>query len=74
MPNVTQEQWQEWQNHPVTEALRVAIKVRLSECSDQVLLGPNNTREFDQYVKGLFRGLSEVLEFKPEVKEDDSEV
>ena len=39
---------------------------------------PSNERDFDQFVKGLIRGLKEALEVEPEVLleevKDDSEV
>lgn len=78
MHSVTQEQWREWLSHPVTEAVKEAIRSRVADAIEQVIDSPANERDFDQFVKGMIRGLKEALDVQPEViiqeVRDDSEV
>ena len=61
MPNVSPEQWQEWQRNSVTLEVMEQVRSRIEEAKDQ-LVGPSNDRDFDQFVKGMIRGFTEVLE------------
>ena len=61
MPNVSPEQWQEWQKNSVTLEVMEQVRSRIEEAKDQ-LVGPSNDRDFDQFVKGMIRGFTEVLE------------
>ena len=76
MQNVGPEQWQEWKRNNVTVAVMDQIKGRIEDAKDQ-LLGANNDRDFDQYVKGMVRAFSEVLDVQLELtieEEDEDEV
>lgn len=61
MPNVSPEAWQEWQRNSVTLEVMEQVRSRIEEAKDQ-LVGPSNDRDFDQFVKGMIRGFTEVLE------------
>ena len=66
------EQWQEWKRSDVTQAVMDQIRERIEEAKDQ-LLGSNNDRDFDQYVKGMVRGFSEVLEVQLDLPTEEDE-
>lgn len=70
---VRQEQWVEWKSHPVTLALKEAINQRILEATDQIVSGPSNDRDFDQFMKGMVRAFNEVLVAEPEIILDDSQ-
>ena len=61
MPNVSPEQWQEWKKNSVNLEVMEQVRSRIEEAKDQ-LVGPSNDRDFDQFVKGMIRGFTEVLE------------
>lgn len=61
--NVNPEQWQEWRTSKVTLEVMSQIRSRVEEAKDQ-LIGPSNDRDFDQYVKGMIKGFTEVLEIQ----------
>ena len=61
MPNISPEAWAEWQRNNVTLEVMEQVRNRIEEAKDQ-LVGPSNDRDFDQFVKGMIRGFTEVLE------------
>lgn len=75
MPNVTREEWQEWQNHPATLAIKEAIVERIAESKDKIV--HSTDPDFDRFIKGMIWAFHEVLEARPEViideVNDDSE-
>lgn len=76
MQNVGPEQWQEWRRNSVTMAVMDQIRARIEDAKDQ-LIGASNERDFDQYVKGMIRGFTEVLDVKLDLtteEEDEDEV
>ena len=64
MPQLAHEEWAEWRSHPVTLALREAIKERidnhLMELSDL-----NSTPERDLVLKGMILAFRKILEASP---------
>ena len=76
MPNVGPEQWQEWKNSDVTLAVMDQIRVRIEDSKEQ-LIGTFNDRDFDQYVKGMIKAFTEVLDVRLDFiteEEDEDEV
>ena len=66
MPRIKHEQWLEWKNHPVTSELREAVRERVNEVTEHVMNSASNTRDFDQFCKGMVRAFTEVLDYKPD--------
>lgn len=66
MPNVTLEQWQEHQSHPVTAALKAAILERI-EASKNELADPDSDNNRDRFLKGMIWAFNEVLEARPDI-------
>ena len=76
MPNVGPEQWQEWKNSDITQAVMDQIRDRVEEAKD-LLIGASNERDFDQYIKGMIRAFNEVLDVRLDFtteEEDEDEV
>ena len=75
MSNVSPQQWAEWKKSSITIEVMAAIAERIEESKDQ-LCSASNDRDFDQFVKGMIRSFSEVLEIKLEttIEEDSDEV
>ncbi len=69
---LTREDVEEWRKNDVTVQLISQIKDRVEEAKDQ-LCGPTNDRDFDQFVKGMIRGFTEVLELQLDVSTEDME-
>lgn len=70
--SVGPEQWQEWKRNSVTLAVMESIQSRIEESKEQ-LLGASNDRDFDQYVKGMVKAFSEILDVRLELStEEDS--
>ena len=74
MPNIGAEQWQEWKRSDVTLAVMAQIQDRIDEAKE-LLIGASNERDFDQYIKGMIRAFTEVLDvrldFTTEEEEED---
>lgn len=59
----------EWQESPVTAEQRKAIQTRIEEAKEELL----NNWDDDQsaFIKGMVRAFREILEWAPEVIEDE---
>lgn len=66
MQKLNREQWLEWRNHPVTEALNQAIKERIQETKDQ-LSDPDSSPERDRLLKGMIWAFEVILNAKPDL-------
>lgn len=44
------------------------VQERSSEGTEMVMNGTDNTRDFDQFVKGMVHAFNEILEMKPEIE------
>ncbi len=75
MLNVEPQQWAEWKRNSVTLAVMNQIQVRLDDAKD-MLAGASNERDFDQFLKGMIKAFSEVLDVQLEltIEEDSDEV
>ena len=62
---VNKELFQEWIGHPVTRELLEAVKERIEEAKEVLVL--SDDPEYDRILKGMVRGYNEVLEWQPEV-------
>jgi vacuolar-type H+-ATPase subunit E/Vma4 len=72
LSNVTQEMWLEWRDHPVTEAVRQAVRDRIEQAKDQ-LTSPDSNPERDTLLKGMIWAFKEVLDAKPEIQGENSD-
>ena len=70
MPGVNPEQWVEWKRNNVTEAVMLQVQDRIEEAKE-LLCGVSNDRDFDQYIKGMIRAFSEVLDVQLEIEDKD---
>ena len=63
----------QWENHPVTKALKGAIQERIDEAKDALV--NSSDEEFDRFVKGMIRAFREVqaMEVTP-LEEGEDEV
>ena len=59
----------EWQSHPVTLALREAVKQRINDCKDE-LSDPSSDNDRDRFLKGMIWAYQETLEAKPDLEEE----
>lgn len=66
MSEVTQEDWLQWVNHPVTVEIQKAVRERIQESKDQ-LADPNSDADRDRFLKGMIWAFGEVLDAKPEI-------
>ena len=73
MPSVNPEQWAEWKRNNVTEAVMLQVQDRIEEAKE-LLCGVGNDRDFDQYIKGMIRAFSEVLDVQLEIEEEEDEI
>lgn len=69
---VSKELWEEWASHPVTEAVRLAIKDRIGDSKDEIVNSTNP--DFDRFLKGMIWAFNEVLDFKPDFTEESEDV
>ena len=67
---ISQELVSEWHNHPVTEALKAAVRERIQEASDKVMM--SSDPDFDRFIKGMVHAFKEVLDM--EIYPTDGEV
>jgi hypothetical protein len=65
------EQWLEWRDHPVTLVLKDVVKERIAESTSQVL--NSNDPEFDRVLKGIVRAYNELLDWEPEITEEETD-
>mgnify|MGYP001587215837 FL=1 len=63
------EQILEWQNHPVTLALKEAVVQRINDCKDE-LSDPSSDNDRDRFLKGMIWAFQETLEAKPDLEEE----
>ena len=66
---LTREMIEEWRDHPVTERLLLTVKERKEGAISEVM-GSANSSDFDNLVKGLFKGLTEVEDWIAEIRPD----
>ena len=67
---LNKEQLLEWQSHPVTRALRTSIFERIND--GHIALENSSDGTYDQTIKGIIKGLREVLDWQPEVTEEEN--
>ena len=67
---LNKEQLLEWLSHPVTRALKASIYERIDEGHIRILHSTDPM--FDQTAKGIILGLKEVLDWQPEVTEEEN--
>ena len=67
---ISREQVNEWESHPVTAALRFAVRERIQEASDKVMM--SSDPDFDRFIKGMVHAFKEVLDM--EIYPTDGEV
>ena len=72
MLNVSKEQWLEWRDHPVTRVLNKSVDVRIDEAKEQIV--GSTDPEFDRFAKGMSWAFREVLEFEPDLLQEESKV
>lgn len=73
MPNVTPAEFREWESHPVTLAVKEAIKERVNQAKDHLAYGVGNDHEFDLFLKGMVRAFTDVLDASPALAVGDEE-
>ena len=66
------EKLQEWLLNPVTALQKEVLRERILEALEN--LANNNEREFDVFVKGMVHAYREILEWVPQIEEDDDDV
>ena len=71
MSLVTKEHWDEWLNHPVTNALHEAFKERIEEIKDQIVI--SRDPEYDKILKGMIWAYHEALQAKPDLIDESEE-
>ena len=64
MAMLTQEEWFEWRENPVTLALREAIKERIKDHQEE-LSDPDSPRERDILIKGMILAFQKILDISP---------
>jgi hypothetical protein len=64
VPQLSQDEWLEWRDHPVTLALREAIRVRINQHLSE-LADPDSTRDRDILLKGHLMAYDRILNASP---------
>ena len=70
MPKLSKDQWLEWRNSPVTDAVYLAVQNRMDEAKEIIV--HSSDPDLDRVMKGMIRAFYEVLDLKPDftVEED----
>ena len=72
MQNVSPQQWAEWKKSSITVAVMAEVANRIEEGKD-LLCSASNDRDFDQFVKGMIKAFSEILDIKLDTTEEEDE-
>lgn len=73
MQNVSKEQWLEWVRHPVTEALKATVSEAIELAKNSVINSYDNPHDYDAYMKGVIKGLNEILEVQPDFSVEENQ-
>lgn len=69
---INRELKQEWLNHPVSEALYLAIHERIQEALERIgFAGLAGDPNFDLFTKGMIQAYQEILDLEIEVTDTD---
>ena len=61
---IEQSNFRDWQNHPVTKELMLALNVRMDEAMQEIV--ESGDPEYDRLLKGMIHAFREVNSWEPE--------
>ena len=63
----------EWREHSVTEEMKKGIQEAMESVVARIVTRQESNPMDDQYLKGLLRGFTEVLEWTPDLSNEEEE-
>ena len=69
---VDKQDFLEWRDSPVTEELKKNLQEAVEGIASRILTRQESNPMDDQFLKGLMRGLTETLEWVPDLREEQN--
>lgn len=69
----TVQEYLEWRNHPITGAFYKEMENTAADLMAKIMNSDSSNQARDQFLKGMFKGIDEVVAFKPDLITEEGE-